>query len=125
VKNELTGIAIGCLAGVLGGLFGIGGGIVIVPSLVFVLGFSQRKAQGTSLVALIAPVGFLALFEYYKDGNVDLKLGGLIALGFFFGALGGSRIALGLDELVMRRTFALFLTLIAAWLAFGKSSPHF
>ena len=125
MKNELTGIAIGCLAGVLGGLFGIGGGIVIVPSLVFVLGFSQRKAQGTSLVALIAPVGFLALFEYYKDGNVDLKLGGLIALGFFFGALGGSRIALGLDELVMRRTFALFLTLIAAWLAFGKSSPHF
>ena len=113
-------LVIGCLAGMLGGMFGIGGGILIVPSLVFLLGFSQVKAQGTSLVALIAPVGILALVHYYKRGDADLKVGSLIALGFFFGALGGSKIAVGLDEMMMRRYFAAFLVVVAGWLAFGK-----
>jgi len=104
-----------------GGTFGIGGGILIVPALVFALGFSQQKSQGTSLVALLAPVGILALIEYYKRGQVDFKVGGIIALGFLFGGLAGSKLALGLDEVTMRRSFALFLVLIAGLLFFGKS----
>lgn len=120
VKNEILALVIGAMAGVLGGSFGIGGGILIVPALVVGFGFSQQKAQGTSLVALLAPVGILALIEYYKRGEADLKLGGLIALGFLFGAFGGSQLALGLDELTMRRSFAAFLVIVAAWLIFGK-----
>jgi hypothetical protein len=119
--EAIVALIIGGLAGVLGGTFGIGGGILIVPALAMFLGFSQQKAQGTSLVALIAPVGILALIQYWKRGDADLRIGGLVALGFLFGALGGSRLALGLDEVLMRRAFAAFLVLIAAWLAFGKT----
>jgi hypothetical protein len=121
VRIEIISLVIGVLAGVLGGTFGIGGGILIVPALAIFLGFTQQKSQGTSLVALIAPVGILALAQYYKRGDADLKVGGLVALGFFFGALGGSRLALGLDEIVMRRSFAVFLMLVGGWMFFGKS----
>jgi hypothetical protein len=121
VKDGILALVIGGLAGILGGTFGIGGGILIVPALVVGLGFTQQKAQGTSLVALLAPVGLLALIEYYKRGEADLKIGGLIAIAFLFGALAGSRIALELDEMTMRRAFAVFLVIVAAWLAFGKS----
>jgi len=84
-------------------------------------GFTQQRAQGTSLVALLAPVGILALMTYYKRGEADLKLGGLIAVGFLFGGLGGSHLAMGMDEVTMRRVFALFLLLISCWLLFGKN----
>ena len=113
-------MVIGVLAGVLGGTFGIGGGILIVPALALTLGFSQQKAQGTSLVALLAPVGALALMEYYRKGEADLKVGGLIACGFLVGGFFGSKIALGLDPLLLRRCFAVFLVVVAAWMAFGK-----
>ncbi len=121
MNEGIVALVIGVLAGVLGGTFGIGGGILIVPALAMFLGFSQQKAQGTSLVALIAPVGILALIQYYRRGDADLKIGGLVALGFLFGALGGSRMALGLDEVVLRRSFAAFLVLVAGWLVFGKN----
>ena len=110
----------GLVAGVLGGLFGIGGGIVIVPFLVLALGFDQHKAQGTSLVALLAPVGILGLINYWKEGSADLKSGGLLALGFFLGAWGGSRIALSLPEDMMRKGFAGFLVLIGLYLFLRK-----
>lgn len=113
-------LAIGILAGFSGGLFGIGGGIVIVPALALAFGYSQQKAQGTSLVALLAPVGLLALMEYYRKGDADLKVGALVALGFFVGAVGGARLALHLDEVVMRKGFAVFLVVIAAYLFFKK-----
>ncbi len=120
MKDEIFALAIGGLAGVLGGLFGIGGGILIVPLLVIIFGFSQQKAQGTSLVALLAPVGILALIEYHKRGQSDLKVGALIAVGFLFGALGGSHLALSLNEATMRKGFAIFLVVVACWLFFGK-----
>lgn len=111
---------IGLAAGVLSGVFGIGGGILIVPALGFLLGFSQLKAQGTSLVALLAPVGILALMQYAKKGEVDLKVGLIIAAGFFAGAFFGSKIALNLNEVVMRRSFAGFLVLVAVMLFMKK-----
>ncbi len=110
----------GLLAGVLGGFFGVGGGIVIVPFLTLAMGFTQHKAQGTSLVALLAPVGLLGLINYYKAGNADLKTGALIALAFFGGAWIGSKFAVGLNEDVMRKAFAVFLVLVGAYTFFRK-----
>jgi uncharacterized membrane protein YfcA len=113
-------LLIGIVAGVMGGLFGIGGGIVIVPLLITLFGFSQLRAQGTSLVALLAPVGLLGLMNYYRSGNADLVKGAWIAGGFVVGAFLGSKIAVGLDDLLMRRIFAGFLVLVAVYLFFKK-----
>lgn len=113
-------VLIGLFAGVLGGVFGIGGGIVIIPALVAFLGFAQHKAQGTSLVALLLPVGLLGVMNYYRAGNADVKTGLLIGLGFFAGAFAGSKLALGFSDLVMRRSFAAFLVLLGIWLFFRK-----
>ncbi|MBS1705919.1 MAG: sulfite exporter TauE/SafE family protein [Armatimonadetes bacterium] len=113
-------LVIGVIAGVSGGLFGIGGGIIIVPALVVAFGFTQQKAQGTSLVALLAPVGLLALLEYHKRGDADLKLGALIALGFVVGSIFGAKIAVGLSPETMRRTFAVFLMCVSIWMFVRK-----
>lgn len=111
---------IGIVAGIGGGFFGIGGGIIIVPAMVFLLGFDQKMAQGTSLVALLAPVGLLGLINYYQEGKADLAAGAWIAVFFFGGAWLGSKLSLGLDEVVLRKSFALFLVLIAAQMFFKK-----
>jgi uncharacterized protein len=108
----LTGVA----AGILSGVFGIGGGIVIVPALVFFYKMPQQTATGTSLVALLAPVGLLAVWEYYRLGKIstdNLKWGLLISIGLFFGALLGAKIATALPESTLRKAFALFLVFIA------------
>lgn len=109
-------LLIGATAGVFGGLFGIGGGIVIVPALVVAFGFSQQKAQGTSLVALLAPVGTPALLEYYRRGEADLKVGALLAAGFLVGSAFGAKVAIGLNEEAMRKGFAVFLVAVAIWM---------
>jgi len=113
-------LAIGIVAGLLGGMFGIGGGILIIPASIYLLGFDQKKAQGTSLVALLAPVGILAVMNYAKAGNIDWKVGILIALGFVGGGYFGSKLALSLDENLMRKLFAGFLVLIAIQLFFKR-----
>lgn len=113
-------LLLGVLAGTLGGLFGIGGGILIVPALVLLLGYTQHKAQGTSLVALLAPVGLLGLWNYWRENAADLVAGAWIAAGFVIGAYLGSKIALGLDEATMRRTFAAFLFAVSIYLFFKK-----
>ena len=113
-------LLLGLAAGIGGGLFGIGGGIIIVPALVLLAGFTQQKAQGTSLVALLAPVGIFALINYYKSENVDFKVGAFIALGFLGGGYFGSKIALGLSPDVMRKAFSVFLVLVALSMWFKK-----
>lgn len=118
--EQMLLVVCGIVAGVCGGLFGIGGGIVIVPFLVFVLGFAQKRAQGTSLVALLAPVGLLGLLEYRKNGDADLAKGALIAAGFVLGAWGGSKIAVGLSDDVMQKSFAAFLVLVGLYLFFRR-----
>lgn len=124
VQNEdmevLACLLIGVGAGIVGGFFGIGGGVVILPALIFFKGFSQKMAQGTSLVALVAPVGILGLMNYYKQNQVDLNAGAWIALGFFGGGWLGSKVALNLDEVLLRKGFAVFLVIIAVNLFFKK-----
>jgi uncharacterized protein len=113
-------ILLGLLVGALSGIVGIGGGIMIIPALVYFFHMSQHKAQGTSLAALLAPIGALAFWEYYKAGNVDLKAGLLIALGFLVGGYFGGVWAQHLPEVVLRRAFGTLLTIIGIQLLLSR-----
>ena len=98
IQTILIVILIGIAAGILGGLVGVGGGIIIVPSLIFFLGFSQHTAQGTSLGLILLPVGILGVLQYYKQGHVDIKVACILAVGFLAGNYFGSKVALNLPE---------------------------
>ena len=106
-------ILIGVGAGVLSGLFGIGGGVIIVPALLYVARMSQLTATGTSLGALLLPVGALGAWEYYRTGNLDVRAALVIAVGLFFGAFFGAKLAHLLTAVHLRRAFAVFLVLVA------------
>ncbi|NDF15177.1 sulfite exporter TauE/SafE family protein [bacterium] len=109
-------ILLGTLAGILSGLFGIGGGIVLVPSLVFFLKYEPQAAIGTSLTAMLLPVGALGVWQYYQTGKITfehLRAGGLIALGLFIGAWLGARIAGSLPVATLQRGFAILLVIAA------------
>lgn len=112
-------LAVGLGAGVLSGLFGVGGGVLIVPALIFVVGMSSHMAVGTSLGALLLPVGLLGAVAYYRTGNLDLKASLLIALGLFLGAYFGARVALSLSAVHLTRAFAVFLALVAVRMWIG------
>lgn len=107
-------LVIGLIAGVMSGMFGIGGGIIIVPMLILFTGFSLTLATGTSLVALLLPVGILAVIAYYRNRLIDLRAAALIALGLTPATLLGANIALGVDQTTLRVLYALFL-LYASW----------
>ena len=111
-------IAIGLAAGVLAGLFGIGGGILIVPALAQFAKMPFKQATGTSLGALLLPVGLLGALTYYRAGNIDPKASLLVALGILFGALGGAVLADRMPTAILQRLFALFLVFVAVrmWL---------
>jgi uncharacterized protein len=107
-------IIIGLAAGVLSGLVGVGGGIIIVPALVYFVGFTQHQAQGTTLGLLLFPVGILGFIYYYKfcqqQGTpIDFKIIGIMAVGFILGSLLGSRLAVRIDQVMLRRIFAIIL----------------
>jgi len=115
-------VGIGILAGVLAGLFGIGGGIILVPLLVFGFGYTQQTASGTSLVALLLPVGIFGVVEYYKAGKISaehIKLGLIIAIGMFLGTFLGARLAVALSPTVLRKSFAVFIALVGVKLWFS------
>jgi len=106
-------IAIGLAAGVLAGMFGIGGGIVIGPALILLAKFQPQMATGTSLGALLLPVGALGAWEYYRRGHLNVTASLWIALGLFLGAWVGARIAQSLSGQQLQRAFAIFLVVIA------------
>lgn len=111
-------LLVGIAAGILGGMVGIGGGIIIVPALVYFLGFSQLNAQGTSLALIMFPVGILGVLQYYKQGHVDFNIVLIIAIGFVAGSFLGSRISLSLPQETVRRIFALLMIIIAIKMLF-------
>jgi hypothetical protein len=113
-------LLIGLLVGVLSGVVGIGGGVLFVPALIWLLGMDQHKAQGTSLAALLAPVGVFAFIEYYRKGNADLRVGLLLAAGFLVGGYFGAAGAQHIPEVWLRRIFAVTLVAIGARMFFGK-----
>lgn len=116
----LLAVLIGLGAGLLVGLMGIGGGIVVVPALVYLLGMDQHLAQGTSLFMLLPPLGLGALWEYWKKREVDVTAGIISALGFFAGGYFGGLVAVGLSSRELQATFGLFL-MIAALLLWGQA----
>jgi uncharacterized protein len=111
-------ILVGIAAGMLSGLVGVGGGIIIVPSLVYFIGFSQKTAQGTSLGLILLPVGILAVLQYYKQGHLDVKVVGLLAIGFIAGSYFGSKIALSLPQDTVKKIFAVLMILVAVKMLF-------
>lgn len=111
-------IVIGLAAGMLGGLVGVGGGIIIVPALVYILGYSQKLAQGTSLGMLLLPVGILGAMQFHKHGFIDFKAVLIIGAGFVAGSFFGSKIALSLPQEMVKKIFAVIMLLIAIKMLF-------
>ena len=118
--NIILFILIGLLAGVLSGLFGIGGGVIIVPALIFLCGFSQLKAQGTSLAVLLPPVGIAAFLIYYKQGNVDIKAGILIVIFLIIGSFFGAKMASAVPIDVLKKLFGILMLLISIKMIVSK-----
>jgi len=111
-------LLVGIAAGMLGGMVGVGGGVIIVPALIYFLGMSQMKAQGTSLALIMLPVGILGVLEYHKQGYVDFKIVLIIAVGFVLGSFFGSRISLSLPQETVKKFFAVLLIVIAIKMLF-------
>jgi hypothetical protein len=116
-------VAIGLVAGVLSGLFGVGGGILIIPALIFFAAFPTKVALGTSLGALLLPVGLLGAYEYYRNGNLNIQASLLIAIGLFLGAWAGAKLAHVIHAATLQRMFAVFIAIMAVrlWIEAGKS----
>jgi len=110
-----TIFGLACGVGVVSGLFGVGGGVLLVPLLVLLFRFEQHTAQGTSLVALVPPTGVLAFLQYYHARHVDVRVGWLLMPGVFLGGVLGGKLAQELTPRRMRRVFAAFLFLLGAW----------
>lgn len=110
----------GLVGGIFSGLFGIGGGIVVIPILVLLFGMNQHLAQGTTLALFVPPIGFLAAWTYYREGFVDLKIAGLLCIGFFIGGLLGAKLATSLSGILLKRIFGCIMLLIALKMIFGK-----
>lgn len=120
LQTILSLILIGILAGFLSGLVGVGGGIIMVPLLVLFLSLTQHQAQGTSLAVLAVPVTALAVFNYYKEGQLNLKYAAIIAVFFVVGSIVGSKFALSLDQKVLKKIFAVVLVVIAGKMLLEK-----
>lgn len=112
-------IATGLAVGAVSGLLGIGGAIVLVPTLMFIFGFSQARAQGTSIGALIPPIGIFAAIAYHRAGLLDVRAAGLIAGGFVFGAFGGALLVPHVPQTWLKRAFATLLVYVAAQMMFA------
>ena len=109
VQLALLLIMVGLSAGIMSGLVGIGGGVIVVPALVFFLGFSQQEAQGTSLGLLLLPIGILAVINYYNKGYIDVKVVAIMCIAFVIGGWLGSKLALQLSQETLKKIFAIVL----------------
>jgi uncharacterized membrane protein YfcA len=120
MANVLLYVLLGLVAGIFSGLIGIGGGVIIVPALVFLLGLSQHQAQGTTLALLVPPIGLLAAWTYYRQGYVDLRIASFICLGFLLGGLLGARVATALSNAVLEKVFGVAMLFIALKMILAK-----
>ena len=112
-------IAIGISAGFLSGLFGIGGGVIVVPALIYAAGFTQHKATGTSLAILLPPVGLAATLEYYRNGNVDIRAAVVIAITVLIAGGLGAIVANRIAGPYLRLAFGIFVIFLGAYLIYG------
>jgi hypothetical protein len=120
VSMLLILIGIGIVSGIMAGMLGIGGAIVMIPALAFFLGLSQQMAQGTSLAVMLPPIGILAAYNYWKEGQVNIKFALILAVAFLAGSYFGSKFALSLPQAVLKKIFGILLLLVAARMLFWK-----
>lgn len=113
-------IFLGLVAGILSGMLGIGGGIILIPALVFLFGFTQHQAQGTTLAILVPPIGLLAALRYYQNGNVKLSAAAFICVGFFIGGLLGANLIQNWSDIMLKKVFGFFLLFVALKTIFAK-----
>ena len=113
-------VVVGLVAGILSGLLGIGGGIVMVPALIYFFGFSQHGAQGTTLAAMILPIGLLAALKYYSHGHVSIAVAMFIAMGFFVGGFIGASFVERIPDVMLKKIFGLFMLAVSMKMIFGK-----
>ena len=120
LQNIVLIALIGAVAGLLGGLLGLGGAIIIIPALIMLLGYSQQMAQGTALIMMVLPVGALAAFQYYQKGFVDVKAALILAVFFFVGGYFGAKLATQIPQDILKKVFAVMLVGIALNMWFRK-----
>jgi hypothetical protein len=113
-------IILGIITGFLAGMLGIGGGLIVIPALVMIMGMSQQAAQGTSLAMMLPPIGIIAAYNYYKAGHVDIKIALILAVMFIIGSYFGSKIAVKLSQELLKKIFGVFLLLVAIKMLFWK-----
>ncbi len=113
-------IVIGIITGIMAGMLGIGGAIIMIPALVFLLGISQQTAQGTSLAVMLPPIGVIAAYNYYKAGFVNIKFAIILAVFFLVGSYFGSKFALNIPQNILKKIFGLLLLLVAAKMLLSK-----
>jgi uncharacterized membrane protein YfcA len=121
----MTFVILGVAIGVLSGILGLGGGVFLVPALIFLFDFSPHEAQGTSLAVLIPPIGLFAALEYYRKGYIDFSVVGFICLGFVFGAYAGAFFVDRIPVPTMRRIFGFFMFFIALQMVFTRPDQRF
>ncbi len=105
-------LVLGLCAGILAGLLGIGGGILLVPALIYLFGLSQHRAQGTTLALMVPPIGLLAAYTYYRQGFVNIKIAALVCAGFFIGGLLGAKVAVDVPDALLRKFFGVALLIM-------------
>jgi len=120
VSHLIILIIVGILSGMLAGVFGVGGAIIVIPALVFILGFSQHDAQGTSLAFMLPPVGILATWNYWKEGHVNWKISLILSLTFVVGSYLGSLFSINMSDKLLRRLFGILMILVAIKMIFSK-----
>jgi len=113
-------IVIGIITGIMAGMLGIGGAIIMIPALVFLLGITQQTAQGTSLAVMLPPVGIIAAYNYYKAGQVNIRFAIILAVFFLVGSYFGSKLALNLPQALLKKIFGILLLLVAAKMLISK-----
>jgi uncharacterized membrane protein YfcA len=113
-------LLIGICAGFLSGSIGVGGGIIMVPAMVFFLGFSQHQAQGTSLALMVAPIGLISAMNYYQKGYVNIKVAMILVISFFIGSYFGSLMAVNIPAKVLKKVFAGFILLVSVKMLLDK-----
>jgi len=111
--TQITYILLGLGAGIASGIFGIGGGVVLIPAMVFLFGLTQHQAQGTTLAVMVPPIGLLAAMRYYYSGNVKINMALFVCAGFFIGGLIGAHLIQGVPDALLKKLFGVFMLVIA------------
>lgn len=120
VQTILLLVALGLFAGFAGGLIGVGGGVIVIPALVLIFGMSQSTAQGTNLAVMLPPIGLLAAMNYYKSGLINIKYAIILAIFSFIGGYFGSKLAVNVDQSLLKKIFGIFMLFVAYKMLVGK-----